>query len=369
MAAKFMDFSDDTWVRQIDFIDKSEATSYYWCLYWAFQTLTTVGYGDFGAYNIYELVITIVWMGFGVAFYSIVLGTMTSILTEQMFNQESLQNKLKAFSKFKEETNLDRELYERIRMFMQNNYNDMNRMIDEETMLNELPSTIKEEVQFHRYGSIIKKFQFFKKQTNNSFVWQVVKCLTKIAFEKNDVIYHDDSISDSMYLIHNGIIKLHAENDFPYAVYRESTCFGDQDIFLNQRRNGTAKSIQKSQLYKLTKNNIEDILQDYPDVRRMLIEEAIDKNKILIEHRLVIVQKNPAYGMKDKMAERTKSIKMMMVEFQNKEIVNMERVNQASRRTSNLNQLVSVNQSVATTPKCHCSSQPPPNKFNLENLT
>ena len=103
----------------------------------------------------------------------------------------------------------------------------MNRMIDEETMLNELPSTIKEEVQFHRYGSIIKKFQFFKKSTNNSFVWQVVKCLTKIAFEKNDIIYHDDSISDSMYLIHNGIIKLHAENDFPYAVYRESTCFGD----------------------------------------------------------------------------------------------------------------------------------------------
>jgi hypothetical protein len=41
-----------------------------------------VGYGDFGAYNAYEIAITCVWMFIGVAFYSVVVGSLTSMLVE-----------------------------------------------------------------------------------------------------------------------------------------------------------------------------------------------------------------------------------------------------------------------------------------------
>ena len=98
-------------------------------------------------------------------------------------------------------------------------------------MVNELPPTLKEEVLFHQYGSIIKRFQFFKSQ-NNQFVWLTVKCLTKIAFDKSEIIYHDDSISDCMYFIHKGQVKLFADNDLSFANYRVSTSFGDIDIIL-----------------------------------------------------------------------------------------------------------------------------------------
>ena len=51
-------------------------------MYWAFQTLTTVGYGDFGAYNAYEMLVTCIWMFIGVAFYSFVVGSLTSAITD-----------------------------------------------------------------------------------------------------------------------------------------------------------------------------------------------------------------------------------------------------------------------------------------------
>lgn len=251
MCSKYNNFENDTWVMQMDFIDRSDIETYYWCLYWAFQTLTTVGYGDFGAYNTYEIILTIIWMGFGVAFYSIVVGTLTSIFTEQIFDQVSLSNKVIALQRFSQEQKLDKDLFQKLMSFLKNNYLELFRKVDEETLVSELPSTIKEEVLFHQYGSIIKKFLFFKKQNNNEFVWLIVKQLDKIQFDKGDIIYHDNNISECMYLIHKGIVKLFAENDFPYAVYRESTSFGDYDVFLNQRRNGTAKSVQQSQLYKL----------------------------------------------------------------------------------------------------------------------
>lgn len=55
---------------------------YYESIYWAFQTLTTVGYGDFGAHNSVEILVTCIWMFIGVAFYSFVTGSMISIITE-----------------------------------------------------------------------------------------------------------------------------------------------------------------------------------------------------------------------------------------------------------------------------------------------
>lgn len=98
MAAKFQDFSDDTWVARNsrNLLNAEELTIYEWSLYWSFQTLTTVGYGDFGAITSYEMLITIVWMCIGVAIYSVVVGSLTSFISDEYFSNENLAMKLKA---------------------------------------------------------------------------------------------------------------------------------------------------------------------------------------------------------------------------------------------------------------------------------
>jgi hypothetical protein len=72
--------------------------------------LTTVGYGDFGAYNGEEILLTCVWMFIGVAFYSFVVGSMTTLLTASEAHESSLTSKLKAFEEFAEEAKLDKKL-------------------------------------------------------------------------------------------------------------------------------------------------------------------------------------------------------------------------------------------------------------------
>ncbi len=49
--AKLDDFNPDTWVVRFGFADSSNATLYLASIYWAFQTLLTVGYGDMGAFT------------------------------------------------------------------------------------------------------------------------------------------------------------------------------------------------------------------------------------------------------------------------------------------------------------------------------
>jgi len=100
LAAKMNEFTVDTWVNQKGMLDSSMEMKYVYSLYWAFQTLTTVGYGDFGAYNTGEIAITCVWMFLGVAFYSFVVGSLTSVITAEGSQQENLIGKLKALEEF-----------------------------------------------------------------------------------------------------------------------------------------------------------------------------------------------------------------------------------------------------------------------------
>jgi hyperpolarization activated cyclic nucleotide-gated potassium channel 2 len=74
LSARMNDFESNTWVNQTGLIDEEHKMRYMYTIYWACQTLTTVGYGDFGCYNDWEIAITCVWMFLGVAVYTVVVG-------------------------------------------------------------------------------------------------------------------------------------------------------------------------------------------------------------------------------------------------------------------------------------------------------
>jgi len=81
-----------------------------------------VGYGDFGAQGYGEIIITCIWMFLGVGFYTIVVGSLTSYVTQQGTVNEDLGDKLRALDSFRMESNLDNELHKLIKKFLLNNY-------------------------------------------------------------------------------------------------------------------------------------------------------------------------------------------------------------------------------------------------------
>lgn len=131
LAAKFDDFNPNTWVAIMNLQDEASTTLYLECLYWALQTVSTVGFGDFGARTVAELLLSVVWMIYGVGFYSVVIGNLTSIIANETANSENLYNKLKALEEFAKKTNLPEELHFKIRQFLENNYNELFSRIDE----------------------------------------------------------------------------------------------------------------------------------------------------------------------------------------------------------------------------------------------
>jgi hypothetical protein len=80
-TAKLDNFSPDTWIYRYELENEPKSRLYIVCLYWALTTLTTVGFGDISAGTSSERVICMIWMIFGVGFYSFLIGTLSSVLS------------------------------------------------------------------------------------------------------------------------------------------------------------------------------------------------------------------------------------------------------------------------------------------------
>lgn len=106
MIVSFSDFDPQCWIVIHGLIDADNFTQYISAMYWAFQTLTTVGYGDMQGKTMEERVFSIMWILFGVAFYSFTIGNLQSILSEIDANSSELSSKLTTLTNFARQTQL-----------------------------------------------------------------------------------------------------------------------------------------------------------------------------------------------------------------------------------------------------------------------
>ena len=94
LIAKLDDFSPNCWVVRLDKLEDPPFRQYLFGINWALQTLTTVGYGDINAYLMEERALALIWMIFGVGFYSFTIGNLAGIISAIDVRAAHLQAKL-----------------------------------------------------------------------------------------------------------------------------------------------------------------------------------------------------------------------------------------------------------------------------------
>jgi len=198
-------YDADTWLgRMPQHQDESDTLKYFLCVYWAFQILTTVGYGDIGSKTTAEYILFLFWVIIGIAFYQIAFGQIISIIQQHASGANILDQKIKALEDFQKESNLDDDLYHNIRQFMINNFMDLFIKVDEEDLLNELPASLREEVLYRQYGSMVETIEILRVSSDNEFVWTIIQIASKINFENGDTIYYEDDFSEDFFMLFQG---------------------------------------------------------------------------------------------------------------------------------------------------------------------
>jgi len=115
--------------------------------------------------------------------------------------------------------------------------------------------------------------------------------LVKISVDRGDKLYNEDEISDQIFFIHKGVVKLYGDFGAPFASFKQGMTVGDNDVFSGTRRNGTASANDNCLLYKIFKNQIEEALQEFPSTKAHLKRLAMEKNEKLAAQRLISIKK------------------------------------------------------------------------------
>ena len=192
---------------------------------------------------------------------------MTILISETSIINENLEKKLHALEEFKNEINLDEEIFKKIRQFIYANLGDVMINLDFKSLVDEVPSTLKEEILYFQYGVLIKKMNFFKDQNNLKFIWDFLQHMNKALYHRHTEIYIDNGLSDVMFFINYGQVNLLNELGKTFHSFKGGEHFGHAEMFCNSKRNGTAVPHEESLIYLIKKYHVERVLKKYPLVR------------------------------------------------------------------------------------------------------
>jgi hypothetical protein len=156
MIVSFNDFEPGCWIVVHGLIDADNFTQYISAMYWAFQTLTTVGYGDMQGTTMEERLFSILWILFGVAFYSFTIGNLQMILSQIDASNSELSEKINTLQNFARQQQLPEKITTKIKKFLENNNIEVITIKESRHLLDQLPASLRADVVESTFIKIIK---------------------------------------------------------------------------------------------------------------------------------------------------------------------------------------------------------------------
>lgn len=318
-SAKIQDFEPNTWVVRMNFEEYSLGQLYLRSFYWAFTTLSTVGYGDIHPENNAEMLIAIAWMLFGICFFSYTLGILSSMLLSQNTKEIALNKKLLAVDEFiKEEklpVRLKREMKEALKYSNEKNGFSW---ADKQGILNELPAELRYEVAIKMHSGAILNISYFMEK-DKVFIAAIVPFLGNIHGKKGDYVYKEGDYASDIYFIIIGHVTLMC-TDIPIKSWKSGKYFGDIEVMEKTTRDYSVYCAASSQLLVMSKDVINFIHNEFPEYSNdMLITAKLKKERLdNLKRKIQIFTRIRDLGLtKGRSAEKIKALIQNEIKIEN----------------------------------------------------
>ena len=187
--SKIQGFPPDCWVVRSNVLELSKGNQYLWSLYWAVQTLTTVGYGDVVPLNKTEEWFCIAWMISGAISFTFVISSIANLLTSLETRKSVLAHKLNYVNEFSRDANIEPELKSKMKYSILYNSNRGIQTVEEkQALFDDFHPSLKYEVAMNMNGGFLKQIPFFKIK-GVTFISRVFPLLESISFMATDYIF------------------------------------------------------------------------------------------------------------------------------------------------------------------------------------
>lgn len=337
------DLDHTTWAydyglrREDDFAHK-----YLVSVYWAFVTVTTVGYGDVTPVNDAERVFVIFCMFIGNGFFAFMIGKMTTMAQQVNASQQMFQEKMDAVNEFMRHRGLPKALRARIRNFYEVFW-PRSVFFNETAIISELSFSLRKDVAFFLQQDLIQSVPFFQDADPN-FVAELIFRLKPGYAQRGEFIIQIGELGREMFLLYKGEVVVTDYGNQHSHRLGDGSFFGEIALLdPNLKRTANVQAISACELYTLSREALEEVLKHYPDFARamyVIAESRLAKTrddylKLKKAHDESVARKYArrfAFGVKKKVRHRIGKEYIMSAE----EIAHHERLLGALKKDSKI---------------------------------
>ena len=264
------------------------ANMYIFSFYWSTLTLTTIGETPNPEQNI-EIVFVTVDFLVGVLIFATIVGNVGSMITNMNKSNAEFQHKMDGVKQYMEFRKVSESLETRvIRWF---DYLWANRQsMDEDSVLGTLPEKLKAEIAIHVHIETLRRVAIFQDAEPGLLVELVLKLKLSV-YSPGDYICRKGDIGKEMYILKRGKINVVSpDGKTVYVTLSDGAVFGELSI-LNivgnkngNRRTANIRSVGYSDIFVLSKADLWDALEEYPEAKKQLIDRG---RQILMKDNLL----------------------------------------------------------------------------------
>lgn len=269
---------EESWLTQQKLVDATLFRQYIRSVYWALTTMATVGFGDILPYTNAETIYLIFSEFVGVSIFAYIIGNIAILVANLDATAQAYRQKMDGVNNFLRLREVPFGLQDRVR-----NYYDYlwsrNKGIQEEEILTDLPNSLRTEVSMFLYRDVLAKVPLFQ-EANKVFLNALVKLLKPIIYSPNDYIIVQGEMGKEMYFIGHGTVEVcSSDGSTVYATLHDGAFFGEIALLFAEKRNASIRAVGFCDLFCLTREDLETVLQDYPEIGEKMKKIASERYK------------------------------------------------------------------------------------------
>ena len=254
--------------------------------YWAFTTLTTVGFGDITPKTSIEVFICVIWMLFGIIVYSFIVGSITSVLATIDSKNNIMREKISQIEQFGYDFNFNRDF---VKKMINNAKGNMNLcMMDEDSIIETLEffdDDFQREICMRMNNNAIRNIEFFKER-DASFINKIVPRLQYVKKRSDRIIYFKEEYADAVYFIVDGRVNFLIDNDtIAFKTVFKGSSFGEYEVVYNNPRLFSVLTETLVDLLVMYRPVFKFIKKIFPKVTNEIISQANRKHERDLESK------------------------------------------------------------------------------------
>ncbi|XP_056295607.1 cyclic nucleotide-gated cation channel-like [Pseudoliparis swirei] len=280
--SKVLGLGSDSWVypNASDPVFGSLTRSYIYCLYWSTLTLTTIGEtpppvkDEEYLFLIFDFLV-------GVLIFASIVGNVGSMISNMNATRASFQSRVDTLKHYMQFRNVSKVLEQRVIRWFDYLWTNKKTM-DEQEVLKSLPNKLRAEIAINVHLDTLKKVRIFQDCEAGLLVELVLKLRPQV-FSPGDYICRKGDVGKEMYIVKDGQLAVVGEDGVTqFAVLTSGSCFGEISILnisgskMGNRRTANIRSLGYSDLFCLSKQDLIEALQEFPQARAQLEQRGRD---------------------------------------------------------------------------------------------